>query len=86
MLQGSMGNIKKIKPVDFLQAIINKTPDTVFLPVNFTHPIHSPSAGPVEKSFRALSLRTEPAILTYGTVSTHNTLVKKQFASTGAAK
>jgi hypothetical protein len=86
MLLGGMGNIKKVKSVDPFQTLIDKCPYTILLPVDLAHPVHSPSAGPVEKCFRALGLWAETAIFTYGTIPAHNTLVGKKLTSTGTAK
>jgi hypothetical protein len=85
MLLGGMDNIKKVKPVDPFQTFIDESPYTIHLPVDLAHSAHSSSAGPIKKGFRALRFRTEATIFTYGTVPTHNTLVGKKLASTGAA-
>ncbi len=80
MLLRGMDRVKKIKPLDFIQPIINKGPYTSVLSVDFTLPVNSPSTGSIQKSFRALRLGANPSEFVNCAFPAHYALVWKQFA------
>lgn len=81
-----MDNIKEIKPINQFQPLVYEIPDTFMLFIDFTHPIASPSAGPVKKSLRTLGLRTEASEFTDIAIPAHNTLVRNEFAPARTSK
>jgi len=70
-----MDRVKKIKLLDFFQPIINQSPYTIVLFIDFAHPSTVPPQGPIQKPFWALCLGAEASEFTNRTFSAHYTLV-----------